>query len=63
LERVDDLAKINYIHANPVKARLVSSAKNYPWSSFRAFYENTGERWQLITIGGGPMTQKNSQSQ
>ena len=35
--------KINYIHANPVKARLVSSARNYPWSSFRAFYENTGE--------------------
>jgi putative transposase len=30
--------KINYIHANPVKAKLVSSAKDYPWSSFRAFY-------------------------
>lgn len=30
--------KINYIHANPVKARFVASAKDYPWSSFRAFY-------------------------
>jgi REP element-mobilizing transposase RayT len=30
--------KINYIHANPVRARLVSSARDYPWSSFRAFY-------------------------
>jgi REP element-mobilizing transposase RayT len=29
--------KINYIHANPVKANLVVSAKDYPWSSFRAF--------------------------
>lgn len=30
--------KINYIHANPVKAGLVKSAKDYRWSSFRAFY-------------------------
>ena len=30
--------KINYIHANPVKARLVKSAGDYRWSSFRAFY-------------------------
>ena len=30
--------KINYIHANPVKAGLVSSAKDYRWSSFQAFY-------------------------
>jgi REP element-mobilizing transposase RayT len=30
--------KINYIHANPVKAGLVSSAKGYPWSSFQAFH-------------------------
>ena len=35
--------KINYIHANPVKARLVSSAKDYRWSSFRAFYSGSGE--------------------
>ena len=35
--------KINYIHANPVKARLVASAKDYKWSSFRAFYLNSSE--------------------
>jgi len=32
--------KINYIHANPVKAGIVKSAKDYPWSSFRSFYCN-----------------------
>ena len=35
--------KINYIHANPVKAGLVKSAKDYRWSSFRAFYYDTKE--------------------
>jgi len=30
--------KINYIHANPVKAGLVNAAKDYRWSSFGAFY-------------------------
>ena len=35
--------KINYIHANPVKARLVASAKDYAWSSFRSFYSISTE--------------------
>jgi REP element-mobilizing transposase RayT len=35
--------KIDYIHANPVTARLVRSAQDYPWSSFRAFYEGIEE--------------------
>src|SRR6266446_7480188 len=35
--------KINYIHANPVKAGLCSSAKDYRWSSFGAFYQTTSE--------------------
>jgi putative transposase len=35
--------KINYVHANPVKACLVDSAKDYRWSSFRAFYMDSGE--------------------
>jgi len=35
--------KIDYIHANPVKARLVSSARDYRWTSFRDFYFNSGE--------------------
>ncbi len=33
--------KINYIHANPVRAGLVSSAKDYYWSSFQAFYSGS----------------------
>ncbi len=35
--------KINYIHANPVKARLVKSARDYKWIGFRDFYEETKE--------------------
>lgn len=35
--------KINYVHANPVKARLVRSAKDYHWSSFRRFYRLSDE--------------------
>jgi REP-associated tyrosine transposase len=34
--------KINYIHNNPVKAGLVTSARDYRWSSFRAFYFEYG---------------------
>ena len=30
--------KINYIHNNPIRARLVESAADYRWSSFRSFY-------------------------
>jgi hypothetical protein len=30
--------KINYIHSNPVRARLVKSAKDYRWSSFGAVH-------------------------
>lgn len=33
--------KINYIHANPVKAGLVKSARDYPWSSFSAYYTDS----------------------
>ena len=35
--------KIHYIHSNPVKARIVRSAKEYQWSSFRAFYSKGNE--------------------
>jgi hypothetical protein len=37
---IEDILKI---HANPVKARLVASAKGYRWSSFRAFYLGSAE--------------------
>ena len=35
--------KINYIHANPVKTGLVTSAKDYHWSSFRSFYSQADD--------------------
>ncbi|MGI8884105.1 MAG: REP-associated tyrosine transposase [Pyrinomonadaceae bacterium] len=35
--------KINYIHNNPLKAKLVDSAKDYRWSSFRSFYKMEAE--------------------
>jgi hypothetical protein len=35
--------KINYIHANPVKGKLVKSASEYYWSSFRSFYSQGDE--------------------
>ena len=35
--------KIDYIHANPVKAKLVKSARDYYWSSFCSFYSQGDE--------------------
>lgn len=35
--------KVNYIHSNPLKARLVKSAAGYRWSSFSAFYHQSDE--------------------
>ena len=32
--------KINYIHSNPVRARLVKSTAEYRWSSFHSFYND-----------------------
>jgi putative transposase len=32
--------KINYIHSNPLKARLVKSVGDYRWSSYNSFYFN-----------------------
>ena len=39
--------KINYIHANPVKAGLVKSARDYRWSSFRSFYSEDEVDWKV----------------
>ena len=50
--------KINYIHANPVKAKLVASAKDYRWSSFRAFINGAVSPLPSILNGGGPMIRK-----
>ena len=35
--------KVNYIHANPVRAGISKSAKDYPWSSFHAFYLDSNQ--------------------
>ncbi len=35
--------KDNYIHANPVKAGICKSAKEYQWSSFGVFYQGATE--------------------
>ena len=35
--------KINYIHNNPLRAKLVRSARDYKWSSFRARYVESEE--------------------
>ncbi len=35
--------KINYIHNNPIKSKLVKSAKDYYWSGFRSFYQMDAE--------------------
>jgi putative transposase len=32
--------KLDYMHSNPVKRRLVSSPDQWPWSSFRFYYRN-----------------------
>ena len=32
------LEKLNYLHGNPVKRRLVSSPEHWPWSSVRFYY-------------------------
>ena len=34
------LEKLNYMHGNPVKRRLVSSPDQWPWSSFRFYFLN-----------------------
>ena len=39
--------KIDYLHANPLRAGLVKSAKEYPWSSFRAFHALRREEFDL----------------
>ena len=34
------IEKLNYMHNNPAKRRLVSSPDQWPWSSFRFYYLN-----------------------
>jgi len=40
--------KINYIHANPVKANLCATAEDYSWTSFRSFYRTEADPLMAI---------------
>lgn len=40
--------KINYIHANPLKAGLVKTTADYRWSSFKSFYGQETE--ELLSV-------------
>lgn len=40
--------KINYLHANPLKAKLVGSTRDYYWSSFKSFYGEETE--PILTV-------------
>lgn len=39
------LGLVRYIHENPVKARLVETARAYPWSSDRYYRRGRGPEW------------------
>ena len=39
--RKKKIEKLNYMHSNPVKRKLVGHPRDWPWSSF-AFYNQTG---------------------
>jgi putative transposase len=43
------LARLNYVHQNPVKHRLVAVANQYPWCSAR-WFERVGSPAQVKTI-------------
>jgi REP-associated tyrosine transposase len=45
------LARLNYVHQNPVKHGLVSVANQYPWCS-AAWFERTARSAQVKTIYG-----------
>ncbi|NUO19349.1 transposase [bacterium] len=33
------IEKLNYMHANPIRAKLVEDLKDYKWSSWQEFYQ------------------------
>ena len=45
------LARLNYVHQNPVKHRLVRVAHQYPWCS-ASWFEHTAKPAQVKTIYG-----------
>ena len=45
------LARLNYVHQNPVKHRLVLVANQYPWCS-AGWFERTASAAQVKTLYG-----------
>jgi putative transposase len=54
------LARLNYVHQNPVRHGLVSEASRYPWCS-AAWFERTAAPAQVKTIYGFPIDRLNVQ--
>ncbi|HET6456274.1 MAG TPA: transposase [Armatimonadota bacterium] len=48
------LARLNYVHNNPVRHGLVQVARQYPWCS-AAWFENTADRAFFNIVTGFPM--------
>lgn len=40
------LARLHYVHVNPIKHRLVNNAEDYPFCSYRWFLEKTDGKFQ-----------------
>lgn len=55
------LTVLRYIHLNPVKARMVTDAADYPWSSHRTFLGLESTQWLTTDFGlslfGSTLTQ------
>jgi putative transposase len=45
------LEKLDYMHNNPVQRGLVSSADQWPWSSFRFYYLNDSSVLSMDRLG------------
>jgi len=44
------LSCLNYIHNNPVRAKIADNAKDYPWSSYRFYNGNTKPLDEFVQI-------------
>lgn len=47
------VALLRYIHLNPIKARMVTSVDDYPWSSHHAYSGTTSVSWLTTEFGLG----------
>jgi REP element-mobilizing transposase RayT len=45
------LSLIRYVHQNPVRARMVASAGDYPWSSHHAYLGGESKEWLCTEVG------------